>query len=130
MHQALWNRHRRSNGAHGNRVSRRNHRRQRESHDQRNARDYPIDEETNADNRQNDQPERQFEDRFAVFEHLLFWYPPAIQEQERRQEEQEEDIWAELNTQVSDKPNEPTQCDLQKRLGKPTTAASWQWNRL
>jgi len=65
---------------------------------------------------QDDQPERQFEDRLAVFEHLFFWYPSAIQEQEGRQEEQEEDFRAELNTQVGDKPYEPAQRDLQKRL--------------
>ncbi len=100
-------------------IGRRQHGRQRERRDQRNARHNPVDQKADADHRYDHQRQRQAEDLAPVLNEFASWRFPAVGEQQRRDKQDQKQLWIKFNMQTKGRPR-------QKRANGDLH--QWEWN--
>jgi hypothetical protein len=85
---------------------------------ERHCRDHPVDEDADANDREYDQAERQFDDGLAVLEQFLARNPPAVEEQQRRQEEEEEYLRVKADPPIGTESDQRPERYLEQRARK------------
>ena len=121
VHQPARYRHPRSDCGNGNRIGRRDDCCQRKSDGERHRWNEPIDEVSDANDREDDEAEREFKDRRLVAKQTFLRNAPAIEKQQRRQEQQEEDVGFQFDAEIGHRGDERTDGDLNQ--------GQWQSNR-
>jgi hypothetical protein len=82
-----------------------------------------VDQEAQAQDREDDEAERQIQDREPVAQQAFLGNPPAVEEQQRRQEQQEEDVRLQFDAAVEDTGDQGAEAICTKGSGTATGKA-------